>query len=164
MAQADVERLELQLAFQEEELERTRIRAPLSGVVVTPNLHLMQGQYLDEGETLLEIERTDTVLAEIAIPEADIGLVEIGDPVRLKTYGKSEEEVGGSVFSIAPVAEQRDFGRVVRLVAVFDNAEGLLRSDMTGFAKVEGDEMPVWRAFLRRAVRFFEVDVWSWIP
>jgi hypothetical protein len=35
---------------------------------------------------------------------------------------------------------------------------------MTGYAKVDGAEMRVWEAYLRSIRRFFEIEVWSWIP
>ncbi|WP_372605199.1 HlyD family secretion protein, partial [Actibacterium sp.] len=164
VAEADVKRLEIQLEYQKGELERTRILAPTRGRVVTKNIQLMYGQYLETGHTLLEIETVDRVHAEIAVPEADIALLQVGDPVRFKAYGQSSAQILGAVSAIAPSAEERQYGRVVRVEAVFDNSDGLLRSSMTGYAKVEGAEMRVWEAFLRRIVRFFQIEVWSWIP
>jgi hypothetical protein len=35
---------------------------------------------------------------------------------------------------------------------------------MSGFAKIEGAEMPAWKAFTRFFIRFIQVEVWSWIP
>jgi putative peptide zinc metalloprotease protein len=35
---------------------------------------------------------------------------------------------------------------------------------MTGYAKIGGTTMPVWKAFTLTLVRFFNVQVWSWIP
>jgi putative peptide zinc metalloprotease protein len=52
----------------------------------------------------------------------------------------------------------------VRVNADIPNDEGELKSGMTGYAKIAGGEMPVWRAYLSLFVRFFDVEVWSWIP
>jgi putative peptide zinc metalloprotease protein len=35
---------------------------------------------------------------------------------------------------------------------------------MTGYAKIGGTTMPVWKAFSLALRRFFNVQVWSWIP
>lgn len=164
VAEAELRRLEYDLDYKRSELERTRILAPISGQIVTANLALTHGQYLARGSVFTEIENDHVVTAEIAVPEADIGLIKIGNTVRLKVYGQSGDTIPGTVTLLAPNAEARDYGRVVRVRANFPNAEGELRSAMTGYAKVEGPEMRVWQAFLRRIVRFYQVDVWSWVP
>jgi multidrug resistance efflux pump len=163
VAAAEVERLEVELAFREDELARTRITAPMAGRVITADLDLRHGSFLREGETLLEIEDAAIVNAVIAIPESDIALVVPGDEVRLKVWGQYGE-IAGLVQSIAPAAEEEGYGSVVRVTASFPNPAALLRSGMTGYAKVDGAPMRVWDAYMRRIVRFFEVEVWSWIP
>ena len=165
IARADVETLEEQLAFQQDELERTRIVAPLDGRVVTSDLNLRLGSFLRTGDVLLEIEQTETVSATILVTEADIGLISEGDTVRLKTSGQSAQEILGEVQAIAPSAKEEDgFGRAIRVTAEFDNSDGVLRSGMTGYAKIEGEEMRVWEAYLRSIRHFFQIEVWSWIP
>lgn len=164
IAQSDVDRLKIELAFRQDELERTAIRAPMDGRVVTPNLDLLRGRFLRTGETLIEIERVEVIKASIAVPEADIGLIKVGATVRLKAWGDSDREITGVVESVGSAAEEQTTGSVVRVLASFDNSDGLLRSNMTGYAKIEGGEMTVWRAYLRSLTRFFQIEVWSWIP
>ncbi|SFQ20492.1 Multidrug resistance efflux pump [Roseivivax halotolerans] len=164
IARADVERLTLELDFREAELARTRIEAPMDGRVVTPDLGLKIGSYLRVGETFLEVENTGTVNATIAVPEFDIALVEPGDPVRMKLRGAPDAPIEGVVASISPAAEEEGFGRTVRVDAVFDNPDARLRSGTSGYAKIEGEEMRVWQAYLRSVKRFFQIEFWSWIP
>ncbi|KKN15306.1 hypothetical protein LCGC14_0987440, partial [marine sediment metagenome] len=164
IAQAEVDRLTQELSFVQDELERTRIAAPMDGRVVTADLELRNGSFLRVGETLLEIENSDLVTAAISVPESDIGLIAPGDRVRLKVRGQANLEIDGTVQSIAPSAEDQGYGSVVRVLAVFDNAQGALRSGMTGYAKIDGAQMRVWEAYLRSITRFFQVEVWSWVP
>jgi multidrug resistance efflux pump len=164
IAQAEVDRLSVELAFQRDELERTRIVAPMAGRVVTSNLQLLTGSYLRVGNPLLEIENVDVVNAVIAIPESDIPLVAPGDAVRLKALGQSDTEIIGTVQAIAPAVQQESYGSIVRVTVLFPNPDGILRSGMTGYAKIEGAEMRAWEAYLRSIMRFFQVEVWSWIP
>lgn len=164
IARADVDRQERELAYERDELQRTRILAPMDGTVVTGDLHLRVGDYLKVGDAFLEIEQTDVVTATIAIPEADIAFIKPGQPVRLRAASQSDMEVTGEIRQVAPVAEDAGYGRIVRATAVFPNPDGLLRSSMTGWAKIEGDEMLAWQAYLRTIVRFVKIDVWSWIP
>jgi putative peptide zinc metalloprotease protein len=58
----------------------------------------------------------------------------------------------------------RGVGAVVRVVAQIPNPDGLLRPRMSGYAKVQTVEMPVWVSFTRALARFVLVELWSWIP
>ncbi|MEM9761406.1 MAG: efflux RND transporter periplasmic adaptor subunit [Pseudomonadota bacterium] len=164
VARAEVERLELELAFREDELTRTSIEAPMSGRVVTADLALRLGSFLRVGETLLEIENAERAVAAIAVPEFDITLVEPGDGVEMKVRGYPDRPIDGVVAAVAPAAEDAGYGRTVRVEAVFDNESDFLRSGMSGYAKVDGIEMRVWEAYLRSFQRFFQIEFWSWIP
>ncbi|UOM32849.1 HlyD family efflux transporter periplasmic adaptor subunit [Acuticoccus sp. I52.16.1] len=163
-ARADVERTTHQLKYAEDQLERTRIRAPIDGRIITPNVHLLAGDWMQTGEEFLTLEDTRTVEAQIDMPETDITLISEGDKVRLKSWSNMDREVDGVVTEVAPSAEAREYGTVVRVRATVPNTEGYLRPQMTGYAKVEGAEMRVWEAYLRFLMRFFQVEVWSWIP
>lgn len=164
VARAEVDRLTLELGFRRDELERTRIEAPMAGRVLTPDLQLRHGSFLRVGETLLEIENADVVNAAISVPESDIALIGPGNRVRLKASGYSGREIPGTVRDMAQAAVDAGYGSVVRVDAIFENPDGFLRSGMTGYAKIEGTEMRVWQAFMRSILRFFQIQVWSWIP
>ncbi len=164
IARAEVLRQKQELAFARDELERTKIVAPIDGRIITADLHLRTGGYLRTGDQFIELERIETVTATISVPEADIGLIKPGQTVRLRARSESGIEVLGVVKQIAPVAEDSGYGLIVRATAEFPNTSGLLRSEMTGYAKIDGVEMRVWEAYFRSIVRFFQIDVWSWIP
>ena len=52
----------------------------------------------------------------------------------------------------------------LKVIATMDNHDGRLNTGMTGVAKIEGQTMPVWKAFSQAIIRFVKVQVWSWIP
>lgn len=163
-AKAEVRALTREYEYRQDELERTRIRAPAAGRIVTPNLQLQRGKYLPVGGLFAELEDNRVVRAEIDVPETDIDEVRVGDKVRLKPWGYSDTILLGRVASIAPTAEVKSYGRVVRVKSDIPNPDGMLKSEMTGYAKIEGSEMPVWEAYTRLFVRFFRIEFWSWIP
>ena len=163
-AQAEVRRLEEQYRYLQDQVARTRLQAPVSGRVVTADLNLKLGTYLQVGGLFAELEDSRVAQAEILVPETDISEVQLGSRVRLKPWGYSDREIIGKVVAIAPVAEKMNYGLVVRVKTEVPNDGGILKSEMTGYAKIEGSEMPVWEAFTRIFVRFFRVEVWSWIP
>ena len=122
------------------------------------------GAYLPEGGLFAELEDNRVVFAEIEVPETEIEEVTIGAEVELKLWSDSATSITGIVARIAPKAEERDFGKVLRVTVRVPNEDGKLASGMTGYAKVAAEERPVWEAFSRVIVRFFQVELWSWLP
>ena len=164
VARTEVERLTRKLAFARDQLADTTVRAPTAGRVMTPNVSLLTGTYLRRGAELLTLEDTHMLQAEINLPEADVGLVKVGDNVRLRPWADEDREIVGKVTGIAPAAQTKSFGTIVRVGASISNADDALRPAMTGYAKIDGQDMRVWEAFLRRIIRIVRVEVWSWIP
>jgi multidrug resistance efflux pump len=164
VSKADVGKYQEQVTYLESQLERTEVRAPIAGHIVTSNIELQRGMYLTVGTLFAVIERNQVAQAEILVPETDIGEVKVGAAVRLRPWGDSDREIVGHVVSISPAAEKTPYGPVVHVKTEVDNADGFLRADMTGYAKIAGSEMPVWEAYTRLFVRFFNIEVWSWIP
>jgi hypothetical protein len=119
---------------------------------------------LRRGSELLTLEDTRTLEAEISIPEADIGLIKVGDKVRLRPWSDRDGEIVGTVTEIAPAAQSRQHGQTVRVTASLTNLGDSLRPAMSGYAKIDGEDMRVWQAFTRRIVRVIRVEIWSWIP
>jgi putative peptide zinc metalloprotease protein len=185
--EAEVRRLEVELAHAEEDLRLTTLISPIDGRIITPYLSQKKGQYLGVGDLFAVVEDARTIIAEIEVPEEDVGEVRIGARVKLKTWVYSGTTFIGYVTAIAPVAYEksrhrvertlsenewrieqkeilREKGKVVRLLSELPNPDGLLKTDMTGYAKIECGWKPLGIAFTRWAVRFFMIEVWSWIP
>jgi len=162
--QANIDKLTRQLEFNTDELARTTVVSPVAGRVVTQDMNLRIGSYLKSGDMLMEVEATDVVTANIDVPEGDSPFLTTGRPVRLKLQGFSDTEFPGEVIAIAPSAETQSYGQTVQVIVNFPNVDGKMVSGMTGYAKIEGAPMRVWEAYLRTITRFFQIQVWSWIP
>ena len=163
-ARTEVERLTRKLEFQRDQLRQTDVRAPKEGRVVTPNVHLLTGIWLRQGAKLLVLDDTRTLEAEVNIPEADIAAVKVGGKVRLRPWSNDDSEIAGRVIQITPTAQPTSYGMVVRVGVSIPNSEESLRPAMTGYAKIDGQDMRVWEAFLGRIIRIVRVEMWSWIP
>ncbi|MBF0306059.1 MAG: HlyD family efflux transporter periplasmic adaptor subunit [Alphaproteobacteria bacterium] len=163
-AEAKVRQLDSQRSYWSEQVGRARLVAPISGRVASRNPQFLLGSWAKEGDLLLQIEDSRLMRAEIEVPETDILAVKAGAAVRLRLWGESVETLDGRVASMAPVAEKREFGSVVRVLSDIPNTEGRLHSGMTGYAKVAAREMPAWEAFSRLFVRFGTIEMWSWVP
>jgi putative peptide zinc metalloprotease protein len=183
--EAEVRRLEAELALAEKNLQLTKILSPTEGRMITADPLQKEGQYLDVGELLGVLENARVTIAEIEVPENDITQVKVGAKVKLKTWALPTKTFAGKVTEIAPVGydqnrhrvervlTEREFrtmqvipesDKVIRVLSEFPNTDGLLRTDMSGYAKIRGTWMPLGVAFTRWLMRLLLVEIWSWIP
>jgi len=105
-----------------------------------------------------------TVPAEIAIPEAEIADVNVGQPVVLKARAYPHISFRGNVLSIAPIATRQDewrAGRTVLVTTRLDNDALLLKPEMSGNAKIYCGERRLIDLVTRRIVRYLRVEFWS---
>ena len=163
-ARFELERLTEQRRYYQDKVDMTELVMPFDGRIVTRNLDFMRGNYLDEGDLFAVVENDETVIVEVEVPESDIADVEVGARVKVKVWAYSGETFVGAVKEISPAVEDDREYRVVVVTTEVPNPDGLLRSGMTGFAKVESGTKPVIVAFTRMFVRFFLIKIWSWLP
>ncbi len=96
-------------------LTRTVIYAPVSGTVLTADLHRRVGDPLQAGEILLELSELEGWRAEVRVHEIDIPRIQPGQPVRLyvNAFPHMEHKIfQGTVEEIPakPVAEPSPTG------------------------------------------------------
>ena len=185
--EAEIRRLKVELAHAKEDLQLTTLLSPADGRIITPYLSQKVGQFLGVGDLLAVIEDAQTIIAEIEVPEENVGEVRIGARVKLKTWALPNTTFIGHVMAIAPVAYEKTKGRVerslserellltqtetrkkegmvIRVLSELDNSDGLLKMEMTGYAKIECERKPLGIVYTRWLVRLLLVEVWSWIP
>lgn len=162
--EADVQRIRAELVAAESDLASTRIGAPIAGRVVAPRLLFARGEYLDRGDLIATIEDTSQLLAEIRMPQAFVGEIAIDADVSAKLWAYPSVRFPGRVRSVAPNAEEDEYGPVVRIQVLFDSTDPRLKPGLTGNAKVAAGWEPAGLVFTRAIVRFVLVELWSWIP
>jgi membrane fusion protein (multidrug efflux system) len=110
-------------------LDRTRIVAPLAGVL--NNLPVEEGEYVNPGDPVAEIVEVDTVKAVVEIPENDVGFFSTGDKAEIlvpKEIGTRDEQKSlvGTLTFISELADPQT--RSTRVEISLDNRQRLLRS------------------------------------
>lgn len=162
--EAEVRRLEVEVAHTQENLDLTTLKSPIDGQVTSAYLNERIGHLLKEGDVFAVIQDQRTIQAEVEVPESDIGEVRIGSPVRVRMWAYPTMTFPGEVASIAPVAIGKAESRFVRVLTNLPNSDGLLKPEMTGYAKIESETRPLGMVLTRTIIRFFLVQVWYWIP
>ncbi|HEV8440149.1 MAG TPA: efflux RND transporter periplasmic adaptor subunit [Methylomirabilota bacterium] len=169
--EAEVRRLSSLLADYKQQLELTVLRAPVNGRVTTPLVDQKVGQYLKKGDLFATMEQVHAVQVEIQVPEGDVGLVKTGARVKVVPWAYPHERFGGSVVDIAPIAAippanspTGNKANSVRVLAELPNKDLRLKSQITGFAKIETRYMPLGLVLSRLMIRWFQVQFWYWLP
>jgi len=146
--------------------EWSTVRAPSEGVVLTPRMNEKVGSRVAVGEPVAWVGDPAWMEAELHVDQADIGLIQLDDVVRLRVEAYPAVTYEGRVTAIAPrpdtvaVAGAGTFA--VR--AVLDNRAGRLRPGMDARAKVLTDSRPLWVVLFRRPWRGLRMGFWWWLP
>lgn len=161
MAQITADELTDRLRLLSDQLGRTELRAPVRGVVLTMRPWERVGEWLDAGETFVELGQTDDLELEARIPQEHIDRVRVGQRVRLKVEARPEHTFVGRVTEIAPQAESSEEGNASFVVrAGIDNSEQLLRPGMQARAKIVGDRRPLGWIIIRPLVEWMQLRFW----
>jgi len=164
-AEAEIASHEARRANLLDQIERAAIRTPRMGVVTTRRIEEKVGQHVEKGWLVAEVRDVRRIGAEIAVPERDIADVKLGQPVLVKARAYPGMTFRGTVTGIAPAAAVSDrpsAARVIRVTTEIENRDGLLKPEMTGYAKIEAGERPLISQLGRNLVRALSVEVWSW--
>jgi multidrug resistance efflux pump len=147
----------------EDRLGRLAVTAPHAGVITTPKLKQRIGEYVKAGDLIAKVYAVETVRAEIAVPEREIGDVRLGQRGTLRLRAFPERAFEGRVTEIAPAAEVTAGGeRIVRVTIDIPNDSGLVKPEMSGFARIYAGKRPALDVLTRRFRRFVRVEFWSW--
>lgn len=163
-AAAQVRQAEAQLALTEEKLARTRITAPVDGIVVSGDLSQMIGSPVETGKVLFEIAPLDGYRVVLKVDERDIFLVQTGQHGVLALSGMAGTTRGFDVTRVTPVAEADNGRNTFRAEARLDGSQAGLRPGMEGVGKIVVGERSYLAIWSRGLVEWLRMQAWTWLP
>jgi RND family efflux transporter MFP subunit len=109
------------------QLEKTKISAPIDGVIVDLPYHT-QGTQVEAGVTMVKIMDYKTMYMVVQLPEKYISVIKPGQVVKLTNYTIPDDTIIGNVTQLSPAinADTRTFKGTVSI----DNRDFLLRPGM----------------------------------
>jgi putative peptide zinc metalloprotease protein len=163
---AELNRLNAHRGYVQEQLELLKVHTPVDGTVTSYRIRDKIGQAVKKGDLIAEVHEMRKVTVEIDVPEKEIADISVGQKVILKARAYPLENFEALVTAVAPVATEHEAqartDRTVRVRTELDNANLLLKPEMSGQAKIYCGERRLLQIIGRRFVRFFKVDFWSW--
>lgn len=160
ITQARVAQAEAQLRLAEEQLQRTELRAPFAGTLVSGDLSRAIGAPLERGQLLFELVPSDGYRISLQVDEHDVAALEPGQAGSLRLSGLPEAAISFTVSRIVPVAAADQGGNHFRVEAELEDIPSGLRPGMQGVAKVKvGRESYLW-VWTHNLIR--RLSLWAW--
>lgn len=122
-------------------IAKKSILAPFDGTLGVRKVDL--GQYLEPGTTIVNLQDLSRMLCDFTVSQKDLGVVSVGQTVRMTTDSWPGEVFDGTVAALEPLIDAKT--GMIGVQASFPNAQRRLRPGM--FAKIE-----IARAEIDRAV------------
>ena len=164
LLEAQIAQARAQLALTEGKLARTRVVAPIDGVIVAGDLTQRLGAPVQAGEVLFEVAPLGDWRVDLWLDERDLRHVTEGLPGRLVLAGQPSDGLALRLTRITPLAEPREGRNAFRLEAELEESGTGLRPGMAGVAKIEAGEALVSWIWTRRLVDWLRHMAWTWQP
>ena len=161
---AQLESASAQLTLAEDNLARTRILAPMGGVLVTGDLDQSLGAPVERGDELFEIAPLDTYRVMLEVDERDVGRLRIGQKGRLALVGLPDQRLDFEIERITPVSSTEDGRNYFSVEARLNDTAEILRPGMGGVGKIEiGSQRLIW-IWTHELVEWARLWFWAWLP
>jgi RND family efflux transporter MFP subunit len=144
-------------------LQSAQLRSPINGIVVTPNLQDAAGEHLDAGAPFAQILDLSSAVIDIAIPQRDAALLQPGEAAAIKLDSYPQRSWHGTVSIVSPQSQPADGDRTFAARVPLPNTDAILRSGMTGRAKIFVGYRPAGYVLLRRPALWIWQTLWNWI-
>lgn len=155
---------EAQLELVEQQLDRTALVAPVSGLVIKGDLSQVIGSPVERGEVLFEVAPTDEYRVVMNVDDRDIGLISPGQQGKLKLSGLPDQLIGITVDRLTPISTSETGRNFFRVEALMDKKSDLMRPGMVGIAKIDIGQEKLISIWTRRLVEWLRLFSWNYLP
>ena len=155
---------EAQWALVKEKIERSHIRAPYDGLVVSGDLSQLVGSPVEPGKKLFEIAPLESYRIILQVDEREIRHIADKQVGRLVMTGIAGEAMDFSVAKLTPVATAQDGKNFFRVEAKLADASPRLRPGMEGVGKISVGNRSLWWILTHGFSDWLRLSVWTWMP
>src|SRR5262249_22627955 len=126
----------------------------------TPRLKEKVGQSLHEGDLIGVVEARAALELEIALAEQDVARVRPGQAIRLKARALPYETFTTVVDRVAASGVRGEAQSSVTVYGRLDQAPDDLRTEMTGYARIDTGRRPIGAILVDRMLRVVRTEFW----
>lgn len=144
-------------------LDTRQLRSPIDGTVATPHVEDFVGRKLQQGDFFAEVVDTSQAIVDVAVDDADAGLLKAGERAVVKLNSFPTRTFHGEVVVVSPQGTIVKDGAVFYARVAVPNEQGAIRSGMEGRGKVRVGWYPAGYVFFRVPFLWFYSKLWYWL-
>jgi multidrug resistance efflux pump len=161
---ARLEQIEAKLQLVEDKLVRTVLTAPFAGLLVSGDLSMRLGGFVEQGEVLFEVTPLNQYRLILKVDERRIADVVLGQSGSLLLTALPRTPFHFIITKITPIARQEEGRNYFEVEANLMDSSDLLRPGMEGIAKVEIGKRKLFALWSRNLVEWCRLFFWKWLP
>jgi hypothetical protein len=161
---AQLEEADAELALVEEKLARTVMQAPFAGLLVSGDLSMRLGGFVEQGEVLFELTPLSGYRVILKVDERRIADVKVGQEGFVLLASLPRRPFPFVVEGITPITIPEDGRSFFRVEAALKDNSPDLRPGMEGVGKIEIDHRRLIAIWTRNFMEWLRLFVWSWWP
>jgi len=161
---ARIKQADAQLELAERKLERSAIKAPFDGLLVSGDLARSLGSMVQQGEVLFEVTPLDAYRVIINVDESRIADVSVGQQGTLVLSSLPNSPFDFTVIKITPIAIAEEGKNAFRVEAALSHVTGQLRPGMEGVGKIFVDRRNLFSIWTRSLKEKATLWLWAWWP
>jgi len=162
ISQAKAAQAQAELTLINQELARSRIVAPIDGIILEGDLSQSLGAPVKLGDSLMTIAPQGQYRLMIDIDERDINQISHGQTGVLALTAIPTEKIAFTVKRITPVAIVKHGQNTYEVEAEISDTNTYLRPGLQGVAKVNAGEKPVLWRLAHHAIDWIRLSIWKW--
>ncbi len=155
---------EANLRLVEQQLARTTLLAPFSGIVVKGDLSQSIGSPVERGDVLYEVATTDGYRVVMKVDDRDIGFISVGQHGVLRLTGIPDQTFPITVERLTPVSIFEKGRNYFRVEGRMERSSDLMRPGMEGIAKIEIGRKNLLFIYTRHLLEWLHLWIWKLMP
>jgi RND family efflux transporter MFP subunit len=164
ITRAKIDQAEAQLALLDEQLARTKILAPFSGVVMSGDLSQSLGAPVERGQVLFAVAPLESYRVITEIDERDIAAIRVGQRSEFLLPSMTGEVFPFVVEKITPVSTAKEGRNYFRVEARMEKYSERLLPGMEGIGKVKIDRRGLIWVWTHQIIDWLRLKLWTWWP
>ena len=161
---ARISQAEALLRLVEKELARTRLVAPIDGLIISGDLTQSLGAPVQRGDVLYEVAPLADYRLIVQVDEQDIGRVSVGQTGALLLAALVDQPIPFTVSRITPVSVSEQGRTFFRVEARLPEQTAALQPGMEGIARIDaGQRSLLWLA-THKSLAWLRLRLWRWQP
>lgn len=162
VSQAKMEEARAQLELVETQIERTQVKAPFDGVVISGDLTQQLGAPVQRGAVLMVVAPAEGYRLIVEVDERDIGDVKAGAAGRVALAAMPGTTHAFRVARVTPLAATREGRHFFEVEGKLEAGGAALRPGLQGVARIDADARPLAAMAFGRVVNALRLRLWSW--